>query len=102
MAQVAGRDPGLVPASTVPSWPAESMVHLTAMSLRTGAAAWLCAKGSGVPGDLKQRARVTKHKSASTQPPAIRDSLTFPEGAETGPNRIWLQGPHLGRKWGRY
>lgn len=100
MAQVAGREPGLVPASIVPPWPAESMVHLAAISLGTASAAWLCAKGSGVHGDLEKRVRVTKHESAflRSQPLARGDPLTFPERAETGPNRVWLQGPHLGRK----
>lgn len=95
-----GREPGLVPASIVPPWPAEGMVHSAAISLGTAPAAWLCPKGSGVHGDLEKRVRVTKHVSAflRSQPLARGDPLTFPERAETGPNRVWLQGPHLGRK----
>lgn len=97
---MAGREPGLVPASIVPPWPLEGMVHSAAISLGTAPAAWLCPKGSGVHGDLEKRVRVTKHESAflRSQPLARGDPLTFPERAETGPNRVWLQGPHLGRK----
>lgn len=88
MAQVAGRDSGLVPASTVPLWPAESKAHLVAISLGTAPAAWLCAKGSCVHGDLQQRARVTNHPPSHT--PCLRRFAHL-----SGRGRSWSAQSHL-------
>lgn len=96
VAQVAGRDSGLVSASTVLPSPADSKAHPAAIPLGTVPAAWLRARGSCVHRDLQWRARVTNRPPSHT--PCLRRLATFPEGAEFDPLRVWFQRPHLGKK----